>query len=536
MILRLLLPVAVFACLPLASETFIRHIIIDQRDVFDPESRDWFFLAREANSLHTETRSFVVEDEILFEEGEPLDEVLILETERNLRRTGLFSVVAVSVSDLGNDSVDVVVFTRDRWSLNPAILVGAGGGVYRVGGKVEELNVAGLGYSLGMQALYRTENDIGWEGITKGWFRRLARSELNLGVALGANQYRTEQAISLDKPFRTMRTPTAWSVSSANAFGRDFSFRNSNADPFKLLPFSIRRLRGWHSWSEGDVDRVFLSVLGSVEKVQRADSVYRQAFDNLGRFLISFASVRQDFSVTNGINGYETEDLQTGAWGSVALGRLFSLGNGADGLYYLSGQAEQSAIVAPDFYLFGRIASGTGLQRGAARYTYLETSGTGFYRINKSVVATARFRQQTAWNWQAFRQLILDNDAGLRGYDANSLAGDNRFVVNAELRWFPDVSFWIVRISAAAFHDIGTVWNQGTSIGHTRYHHSTGVGIRLHNLMAAGSDAVYRFDLAWNHDLRRFGGLVFTTQQMFSGFGIHLYRPPEILGTEIDLE
>jgi len=150
-------------------------------------------------------------------------------------------------------------------------------------------------------------------------------------------------------------------------------------------------------------------------------------------------------------------------------------------------------------------------------------------------VLASRIRTQTAWNWNAYRQLVLDFESGLRGYDANQLAGDNRLIGNIEWRWFPKWRFWILGFSAVAFYDVGSVWNQGESFTDTRYHSAVGMGFRIHNLKASGRDAIFRFDFAMNLDENRFSGLIFSTNQLFSAFGSHQYQQPDVLGRNIDL-
>jgi hemolysin activation/secretion protein len=107
---------------------------------------------------------------------------------------------------------------------------------------------------------------------------------------------------------------------------------------------------------------------------------------------------------------------------------------------------------------------------------------------------------------------------------------------NAELRWFPGWRWWVVGFSGAIFYDVGSVWDQGVSILNSRYHHAVGFGIRFHNLKASGSDAIFRFDFAFNLDEKKFAGLIFTTDQLFSAFFNHRYRSPDLSGTSIDVQ
>ncbi len=513
----------------------IRSISIDRRDIFDVTSKDWFFAASLLNALHTTTREYIIEDELLFSEEDDLDTTVLLETERNLRRMGLFSNVRVEWTAVGTDSADVLIFTQDRWSLRPALLLGTGGGITNVGAKLEDINLFGTATQAMVYGLYRTENDIGWEGMAQLTQRRLFRSEVNLVAALRANKVRTDQLLQFVKPYRTMTTPWAFGVSGWNAFGSDFSYQVGRTDPV-LLPFHERTVSGWLSQASGERDRLFTSVAIQLNSANRSIPASRQAFDNTGHILVAFSSIAQSFQRSQFLNGYETEDVMEGAWGSAVVGRVFSLGNGGQTMWYVGGMAEQSRYVASNLYLWGRIAAGSGFATNTALYTYLELQGLGHIRLSDNFLVTGRVRSQTAWNWAAFRQLILDFESGLRGYPANGLSGDNRIITNSELRWFPGWRVWIFGFSAAAFYDAGTVWNQGASLTSVRFHNAIGLGFRIHNLKASGADAVFRFDFAYNMDTRSFSGVIFNVSQAFSAFGSHQYRPPDVLGADLDLQ
>ncbi|MDZ4745606.1 MAG: hypothetical protein SGJ05_06345 [bacterium] len=512
----------------------IRTIRYDQRDVFDSTQASWFFAGSLANAFHTITREYILDDELLFEEGDDADSSLLHETERNLRRTGLFSEVRVSSKRTTTDEVDVLIFTQDRWSLRPAFLFGTGGGISNLGGKLEEINFLGTATRLLVQGLYRTENDIGWEGTVQIIQRRLFRSEVGIMATIVANSVRTEQGLSFVKPYRTTITPWAFGVDLLNAFGEDFTY-SRNATP-ELLPFHVRSAFAWISQAYNVRDQLFISASVRANDVFRFVQASRQAFDNTGHVLVAFSSLRQRYTRSTFLNGYETEDLQEGAWGSATIGRVFSMGNGGESMWYVRGDGEQSGLISNNVYLFGRVAGASGFNRTGGRYTFLETSGIGHWRASDHIVLTSRFQVQTAWNWNAYRQLVLDFQSGLRGYNANGLAGDNRFVGNAEIRWFPGWKAWIFGLSAVAFYDVGTVWQQGTSLQRTQMHHAIGLGIRVHNHTASGADAIYRFDIAYNLDDRRIAAIIFTTNQLFSAFGSHQYRPPDILGKELDLQ
>lgn len=70
------------------------------------------------NALHWLTRERIVRQELLLQPGDDFDARRVLETARNLRGLGIFQLVAVvPVQSENQGSVDLLVVTRDLWSL-----------------------------------------------------------------------------------------------------------------------------------------------------------------------------------------------------------------------------------------------------------------------------------------------------------------------------------------------------------------------------------------------------------------------------------
>ena len=114
---------------------------------------------RAINSFHSLTRESVIRRELAFAEGDTLDMDLIEEGERNLRDLDFFSLAEISVENVGVDSVDVIVTTRDQWTIFPGFVLASGGGVTEVGAFVDEYNLLGFGKHLFVEGV--NESDVG---------------------------------------------------------------------------------------------------------------------------------------------------------------------------------------------------------------------------------------------------------------------------------------------------------------------------------------------------------------------------------------
>lgn len=517
----------------------VKDVFLDRREVFDStfHEGDWFFAAGLANALHAKTKEFVINDELLFASGEETTVSLLEETERNLRATGLFSRVRIRLDSADEDSYNVTILTQDKWSTRPALLFGSSNGSERYGFRLEELNLAGLGVQMLAEGLFRHENEIGWQGAFELNYKRILRSELGLYLKLTSNKYKTEQDLTLEDRYLSLADENAFGAKFKNYYGSDFIF-NGN-DKYIFNSFEEQKISAWYSHAWVKRDKIFMTGLTELSFDERGrggqpiDSI--RAYDNCGRVLLGFSSSSEKFITVTKINTYQEEDLATGGYGAATIGKVFSLGGKGSNLYYISGQAERS-FYASGLYLFGQVTGASAFARTGGQYTYQEFLGLGFYKFAENALLSVRFREQATWNWYAKRQLILDSDFGLRGFAPNSFTGDNRMLANAEFRFFPDWKIWIANLSMVAFYDGGTVWNQRTDLMKSRWFTSIGLGLRIHDLKSNSSRGLFRIDFAYNATDGKFGGIVFTTNQLFSAFQNHPFRLPELFGLTFDNE
>lgn len=513
------------------SKQRINEIYLDKLNVFDSSQSDWFFAAPLANSLHILTKDYIIEDELLFDKDDELDLDYINETERNLRLMKLFTSVKIETDTINDYLCDLIIKTQDRWSTTPNILFGSGGNQTNWGGKIEESNLIGTGTSVLLEALHRSENDIGWQGRAELFQRRLFRSEYSIFGSVLAHKFRTEQDYSLYKPFRTLSTEWSYGISGKNHFGNEFKYDGN----YELMQFHTRNYYAWlsHSWRR--TDRVFATVALELNDVNRGKPEFIRAYDNTGRLFIAFSSVSEDYIKTRNLNQWQDEDLPIGGWGTAILGKIFAYNPGSYGMYYAAGQGEKS-FLWKDWYFFGQLTGASGFIEGYGLNTYEEFMGLSFYKVSNESVIASRLRQQSVWNWEGLRQLVLDNDYGLRGYNVNKLSGENRIMANLEYRYFPDVNIWFMKVGAALFWDIGAVWNQTIDLWRARWHNSAGIGLRLQNMKSTGSTSIFRIDFAFNFDERKLGSIIFTTDQLFSVFKKHEFNLPKLFGNEFDYE
>ncbi|MCL5991018.1 MAG: hypothetical protein M1419_02830, partial [Bacteroidetes bacterium] len=256
------------------SKQRINEIYLEKKEVFDSTQSDWFFAAPLANSLHILTKDYIIEDELLFDKDDELDFDVLNETERNLRHLKLFTSVKIEIDSVNEYLTNVYITTRDIWSTTPSILFGTGGNQTNWGGKIEEHNFLGIGTSILLEALHRSENNIGWQGRVEVFQRRLFRTEFSLLGSLLAHKYRTEQDLSFYKPFRTLATEWSYGFIGKNHFGNDFKY---DSNQYELMQFHERNVIAWLSRSWRRKDRVFATAAIELNDVNRGQPEFRRA-------------------------------------------------------------------------------------------------------------------------------------------------------------------------------------------------------------------------------------------------------------------
>jgi len=139
-----------------AQHVIIDSVAIETFDIFLPEEVEGNIFAGIMNALHVKTRPSVVRKELLFRAGDALDARRLEETERNLRRRGIFRRVVIDTVRADGKLV-ARVFTSDGWTTNIDFgLSFTGNTVTWRAGAIEQ-NVLGTGHAFGI--IYRDEPD-----------------------------------------------------------------------------------------------------------------------------------------------------------------------------------------------------------------------------------------------------------------------------------------------------------------------------------------------------------------------------------------
>lgn len=487
----------------------IREIRVRTASLFAPGDPDFLgVVSAVGNAVHWRTRPEVVRRELLFREGDPCDPARLAETARVLRAQPYIReavIVPVAAPDGG---VDVLVETRDEWSLRAGIRFADNSGFPVRQVRVAEENVLGRG--LRVQLRYDGQRRHPAYDVDATTHQFLGGLEAQ-GVA-GRSSVGLVGEERVLRPFKSEYDRVAWRESA-----------RYRKEPFLLIAPAL----GWVDvpvlavsadlgaaarW--GTPGR--LALLGgalSVERLLAVDApMAHEAGDDsaaaaavAGRYserrrarLHLFAGARAvRFRPRYGVDAvHALEDAREGVEAGIVVGKsLFG-----------------SAGLQRDWFAAGELAAGAEFQRTLAfvrgkvegRYLLADRHWDGvlaegqvlFYsEVSRRSVVVLSASGAGGWNTRTPFQLRLGGPSGIRGYGINALPVGRRIVLQGEHRHFVGTLLGAADVGTAAFVDVGRGWAGDAVFGEdTGLRAAVGGGLRI--AAPRGSRRTYRIDFA----------------------------------------
>ena len=501
----------------------IGRIIIHNKNIFNLHNpKDDHALFRLANRLHRRTRRSLIRKQLLFHSGERFSAHLIDESARLLRADPYFYDASIRPIRYHDGKVDVLVTTRDVWTLNPGFDFSRSGGKSRTGVQLEDLNVLGTGTELALKHLHsvdRSESDISVSNghLFDGW--------TTVSATYGNLSDGRMRQLIINRPFYALETRHAGGLSLTDTtFDQPLYDRGQIIDRFSE---HTRQLQGYLGWSRGLVhgwSRRF-SVGWTYDEHHFAPSSLWSGPTLLPvnrRFIypwLEFDLVQDEYAKLRNHNQIDrTEDFDLGAYftGRVGwAGRGFGSSRTEIPFTFTTGDGYvlphgDTLLVSSSFS--GRLLHGT-LANGVLNLSVVNYTEQGAQWLLYTAVNAAAGRRLDLDN-----QILLGGDNGLRGYPLRYQDGTARALFTIEERWFSNwYPFRLFRVGAAAFFDMGRTWGRAPlaqpSLGLLK---DAGFGLRLGNARTAFGNVIHidlAFPLDGGSNIKRVQFLVQTERQ-----------------------
>lgn len=471
----------------------IRHIDF-QRTVYDTTKNIRNTITRLGDKLHNTSKDWVIRDNLFIRENRPLNPYKLADNERHLRDLDfLLDAKMYVVPHENSDSVDVVVLTRDVFSLggtiNPANPSRTKFRLYdaNLGGWGQRLQFNGLiepdrHPDLTYEFLYR-KNSIGGSFIngTVGY------TQLNTGSSYGEEEEKAYY-LRFDRPLVSPYTRYAGGLELSRNWSENFLQREDSL----FLDYRYVVSDFWVGYNIGanshhDRSRHFVAIRAFDQHFTRVPSQpvqpERPYYHDQSFVLASTTFFRQDFYTARYIYGFgRTEDVPYGHNLSITAG--WARTQGLSRSYF--GLDAEKAMVSPsgEFYTVGLRAgafrNGHGLEdatvliSGALR-SKLIPHGRFLFRQSFLVDFTRVYRQRTSL------PLDINDEFGLQYFRADSLWGTKRFHIQSETVAFSPWQLLGFRFAPFAFGEMAMLATNETSMFSDKPYFGFGGGIRTRN-------------------------------------------------------
>ncbi len=453
--------------LPQDARYRLGQITVVRQDVFERPA-NW--LHRQANRYHPRTREQVVRSVLPMRPGEEVDARLLAEAERILRSKVYLYDARVIPARLCGDVLDILVVTRDVWTLMPRLSVSRAGGENDVGIGISDTNVGGSGKSI----LLGYDRDEDRRGMV------LAVSDPNVNdsrwaadMVLVDNDDGERYAASIRRPFYALDARHAFRL-DGDDFERDegLYFLGDKFWEYRADTNVVRTSLGWSSglrkrfvnrWSVGygweqyrfDLPAALVAAFPEVEDPRR----------RYGYPFLAFERLEDDFDTRVNVDRVQrTEDLALGQRINAELG-YSSDATGGEGEHVVGRLSFADAAWISDRQLVSFRAWLSGY------YDLDDHRGENMFAQG---LVTYRWQHADAWSLLVSaaaaatrgstldQQLLLGGGSGLRGYPNRYQLGDRRFLVTVEERFYSNIyPLQMFRLGTAAFLDVGRAWYEG---------------------------------------------------------------------------
>lgn len=478
------------------SPLLIGGVTIDNRQIFDLEDpRENRLLFRLANRWHRVTRPRVIEEQLLFHEGDPYSPRILDESERVVRAKPYIYDAAICPVDVHDGRVDVDVVTRDVWTLAGGISYGREGGEDHWRFELSDRNLLGLGKTLRLRHL------VGVDRSTTSLVYRdpnLVGSHVRLEAELGDSSDGRQRLLDVGRPFYSLESRWAADFHGLSDDRLEHLYeRGEIVDELRHEETSFDVSGGLSRGFVDGVSRRFRFGMRYQRDLFSA-SPGTTGFSPLpeDRLLvypwIGFESVEDDFAKERDLDKiHRTEDRDLGLGISARLGWSSSaFGGDRDRLVYEAGYHDTPWIGASGFLQTSADLSGRWGRGGVENL--LASGDVRFYRRNWGRhLFYASLAADFASHLDGERQLVVGGESGLRGYPLRFQDGDRRVRLTLEERLYTDWHVWqLFHVGAAAFADVGRAWFAGAN-DDSPVLADVGLGLRLGSSRSARGSLIH---------------------------------------------
>ncbi|MEJ7767436.1 MAG: hypothetical protein WKF89_06475 [Chitinophagaceae bacterium] len=481
----------------------IRNIITSEfgfeKTFTDTTRRIAYFGTRILNSLHTDTRPWVIRNNLFIKSNTELNAYLLGDNERYLRSLDFIQDARIIVRPIPGiaDSIDIEVITKDLFSITAGLDVK---GIQRVRVKVGDNNLLGMGQRLQFTSLVDTRRQpgFGYEVLYTKKSIGHTFTDASVGYTLintgRSNGSEEEKAlfVRLDRPLVSPYSHLAGGVEVSYNHSENF-YRKPDSQ-FYSYRYNLYDLWGGYNLGVTKLlnsktmirDRSFIALrylrnhfVKKPFQITGFDALYNSRQAVLGEFTL----FRQDFYKTNYIYGFgTTEDVPygfniafTGGWyQQLHLERLYT---GVNANYFVAtkkGEFMQFFFRSGNFFSKKK-SEDANIMLGTNLYSRL------FVYRNLKFREYIRFSFTKQFNRVTLEPLRIDNPYGLQSFRSDSALGKQRISLYAETFAFIKYKLFGFQLAPFVFADLSMLTPEENKFSKSDIYTGIGGGIRTRN-------------------------------------------------------
>jgi outer membrane protein assembly factor BamA len=484
----------------------IGKIVLLKESVFDlsnPKEDNWLY--RLANHWHIVTRDSVIRQQLLFREGDPFSQRLLEESARLLRDNDYLYTATVEPLSYANGVVDIVVRTRDLWTLTPGASISRSGGENKWRVSLSEKNLLGRGARLRLAY----EEDVDRQSTSFEYSdRNFGHSWVNVALALSDKSDGNTFMLDVARPFYALET--RWSAGfnflddqredRLYELGEEVAEYRHGSDYFTVFGgWSDGLEDGWvRRWTAGIVyDDQSFSEVAMPELPAAIPEDRRLVYP-----YIALELLEDDFEVTSNREHIgRPEDFYMGQRLTVSLGYAAeAFGSDRNSLVY-SMEASRGLGQITDKALFLSASASGRIDDSDAVNTVFGIGARYYNQITNKRLFFMTAQAELGHDLDLENPIELGGDTGLRGYPLRYQAGDASLLFTIEQRYYTDwYPFRLFRVGGAIFADAGRTWgNNPVGADSLGWLKDVGFGLRF-GPTRGGDHEVIHLDVAFPLD------------------------------------
>jgi len=487
-----------------SHQAVIGEITFENENVFDPNiPEEDIYLYRLTNRLHIKTRPKVIARQLLFKTGDVFDQRLLEESERILRSNNYLKDAVIEPIRYEDGTVDLLVRTKDVWTLDPRLSFGRSGGENNATFGVRDSNLFGTGIYFGLYHKTSVDRD---ENLISISDRELGNTRYGLTVSYSDNSDGKRAELKYGQPFYSLEAPRAFDVSLVNDDRVDSLYDQGDVqadfrhqiDQYSISTGISKGLQ--HGW----VNRYSIGLQYDEHRFSEVtgdDLPYTIIPDDRKFFypFVEWEMLEDHFEEARNHDQIgRTEDRYLGTRFNVRLGYASESAGSLNSAFLLNAAASKGFGNSDSDSLLTSADYHARLESGSLVNSLLGLEAVYHKRQSELWLFHAGLSGSIGSNLDIDDPLLIGGDNGLRGYPLRYQGGSSRVLLTLEERlftgWFP---FRLVHIGAAAFLDVGRTWGDNpVSDENLGWLSDVGFGLRFGN-DRSGIGRVVHLDVAF---------------------------------------